>query len=339
MMKYSLKSKDRESGVALIAVLVMLSTVSLLVMSMAAYSQLASFGIRTDADILRSRYRAEGALNRVMWLLAADNHVYNTTDLSSFDYSEFEEERYLPDGRMHEMDYHGTTVRYRIENGQGGVPIDQNISTALNYLIGQRSTDDEELRDARDIFIDRVNDYIDTDDQPGENEGMEYEDYEEFDEDTQLPRDDVMQFREELWYIPDAVKFFPPDRHGRMSWVNPLGMGGNMRNYKPDLFQAGYSLLTNYANLSHEDAMETIHTIKSYKLDAEPTMLSETFDPTLLASLRNRFTIANSGCYRVTIENAAGGTAPSVRMDATFFDPGIETGEDVVILFYDWLIY
>ena len=44
---------DRESGVALVAVLAMLMTVSMLVMSMTVYSQLAGYGIRTDAEMLR----------------------------------------------------------------------------------------------------------------------------------------------------------------------------------------------------------------------------------------------------------------------------------------------
>jgi hypothetical protein len=117
--------------------------------------------------------------------------------------------------------------------------------------------------------------------------------------------------------------------------VNPLGMNSS-RNAKPDLFQANYSLLTNYSNLSHEDAMETLRVVKEYK--RSPSILSEAFDPLLLANLRNYYTISNTGCYRITIENAAGGK-PSVKMDATLFDPGIEVDSSFTIPFYDWLVY
>ncbi|MBE6367298.1 MAG: hypothetical protein E7052_05245 [Lentisphaerae bacterium] len=327
--------QEPESGVALISVLVLLSSVSLMVLSMVAYSQLAGYGIRNDANVLRSRYVAEGAMNRVIWTLAADNYVYNTGDLSNFDYDEFEEERFIPDGRLREMDYHGIKVKYRIENGAGGLSIDGNVDNALNYLTRVRSVNEEDLNEALTIFRTRFTDYTDSNDTAGVD-GMERTEYEELDADTRLPRDAALQFREELWFIPDGVKFFPPDCNGRLSWINPLGMGGSRRN-RPDLLQANYALLTNYANLSHEDAMETLRIIKSFK--KTPVILSEEFDPLLLASLRNYFSITNSGCYRVTIENAADDNAASVRMDATFNDPGIESNSDKQITFYDWLIY
>lgn len=326
---------DQESGVALIAVLALLSSVSLLVMSMVVYSQLSSYGIRIDSDLLRSRYVAEGALNRIIFLLAADNNEYNTGDLSNFDYSEFEEERFLPDGRDRELDYYGTPVKYRIFNGAGGVSVDGNINDALTRLTRMRAADEETLSDAVNIFRTRFNDYIDQDDLPGE-EGMETEDYAESEENTQLPRNNSLQYREELWFIPDGSKFFPPDRYGRMTLVNPLGMGSR-RNSKPDLFQANYALLTNYANLSHEDALETLKTLKSYRRN--PVVLAEELDPLLLQNLKNYFSITNSGCYRVVIENASGKRNGSVRLDAVFFNPGITADSNKSVLFYDWLIY
>jgi len=326
--------KNSESGVALVAVLAMLMTVSLLVMSMVVYSQLAGYGIRNDAEMLRSRYVAEGAMNRIIWLIAADNNVYNTTDMVDFDYNEYEEERFLPDGRVRELDYYGTIVKYRIENGMGGISIDNGINNAMTQLTRIRSVDDEDFSEAITVFKNRYGDYTDPDDSINVD-GMEENEYEELEENTLLPRNAALKYREELWYIPDGIKFFPPDRNGRMTMINPLGMGSR-RNAKPDLFQANYSLLTNYSNLSHEDAMETLRVVKEYK--RSPSILSEAFDPLLLANLRNYYTISNTGCYRITIENAAGGK-PSVKMDATLFDPGIEVDSAFTIPFYDWLVY
>ena len=328
--------EERESGVALVAVLALLSSVSLLVMSMVVYSQLSTYGIRNDTDALRSRYVAEGALNRIIFLLAADNNEYRTSSLENFDYSEYEEERFIPDGRLRELDYYGTIVKYRIENGAGGISVTgSNINTALNNLTRIRQTNEEDLSEAVTIFRTRFNDYVDSNDMVGED-GMEAEEYEELEENTPLPRNKSLQFREELYYIPDGIKFFPADRNGRMTLINPLTISGNRRS-RPDLLQANYALLTNYANLSHEDAMETLKTIKSFK--QEPAILAEEFDPLLLQTLKNYFSITNSGCYRVTIENAAGGNAGSVRMDATFNDPGITGREGKTVTFLDWLIY
>jgi|GEM_PF-563315 len=325
-----------EDGVALIAVLALLSSVSLLVMSMVVYSQLSTYGIRNDTDALRSRYVAEGAMNRIIFLLAADNNEYRTTSLENFDYSEYEEERFIPDGRLRELDYYGTMVKYRIENGAGGISITpNNINTALNNLTRVRQSNEEDLSEAATIFRTRFSDYVDSNDLVGED-GMENEEYSEAEENSPLPRNNTLQFREELYYIPDGIKFFPLDRNGRMTLINPLTISSNRRS-KPDLFQANFALLTNYANLSNEDALETLKTIKSYK--QESFILSEEFDPLLLQNLRNYFSITNSGCYRVTIENAAGGNAGSVRMDATFNNPGITGSEGKTITFLDWLIY
>ena len=174
---------DSESGVALVAVLVMLSTVSLLVMSMVAYSNLASYGIRNDSDVLRSRYIAEGAMNRIIWLLAADNNEYKTNDMLSFDYSEYDEERFIPDGRPRELDYYGTAVKYRVENGMGGLSIDGNIRTALNNLTRVRASNEEDLSDNIMIFNTRYADYTDTNDLVGED-GMEIEEYQELEEEV-----------------------------------------------------------------------------------------------------------------------------------------------------------
>lgn len=336
MKKYSADKFDRESGVALVAVLVMLSTVSLLVMSMCVYSQLAGYGIRNDADVLRSRYVAEGAMNRVIWLIAADNNENNTRDLLNFDYKEYEDERFIPDGRVRELDYYGTLVKYRIENGMGGLSIERNVSSALNNLTRSRAANEEDLSEAVTIFNTRYTDYTDTNDLPGED-GMESEDYQEIAEEVKLPRNKPLQYREELWYIPEGGKFFPPDANGRMTMINPLGMG-SVRNQKPDLLQANYALLTNYANLSHDDALETLKTIKKFKRSIEPDILAEEFDPLLLATLQRYFACENSGYYRITIENASSGSSGSVRMDATYRDPGI-SNQNGTVNFFDWLIY
>ncbi len=339
--RYDRNEFNGESGVALIAVLVMLTTVSLLVMSMVAYSQLSSFGIRNDTGVLRSRYVAEGALNRITWLLAADSNQYNTSDLLNFDYSEYEEERFIADGRPRELDYYGVKVKYRIENGMGGISIDNGVRSAVNNLTRTRAANEEDLSEAITIFNNRYTDYTDSNDMIAQD-GMEEEEYQELEEDVKLPRNSRLQFREELWFIPDGIKFFPPDRNGRLSWINPLYMqSSNNRNrrnnQKPDLFQANYALLSNYANLSHENAMETLHTIKKYKNSAEPFILADELDALLVGTLRNYFSTTNSGCYRITIENAAGDASSSARMDATFFNPGIRN--DSGITYYDWLIY
>ena len=67
---------NRESGIALIAVLCTVLVVSLLVASAVAISQYAAFETATFSGISRSFYIAEGAATRIRWLLMADRKKY-----------------------------------------------------------------------------------------------------------------------------------------------------------------------------------------------------------------------------------------------------------------------
>ena len=154
-----------DRGAALIAVLVLLMAVSLLAMSMAALSQLATLGTRGDADRLRSAYLAEGALNRAVWLLGADRALYGETDPGNVDYGEFDEERFLADGADREMDYYGVTVRYRILPGAGGVDVTgTDAAAALNRLLSVKAASDGDLAEEQTRFTARVQDYADSND-------------------------------------------------------------------------------------------------------------------------------------------------------------------------------
>ncbi len=325
-----------ESGAALIAVLALLVTVSLLVMGMAAMSQLANLGTRGDADRMRSGYVAEGALNRIIWLMAADLSLNGTIDPVDFDYSQ--DERFLPDGIDRELDYYGIPVKYRILPGAGGLALNNgNLNNALNQLTSVRAANDDDIYDAQTRLLTRYQDYIDADDLVG-TDGMEAEDYESADM-APLPRNGALQYREELWWLPDGARFFPPDRDGRLTLLNPLTLSLNPRGRSlPSLYTANYALLTNYAGLSSDDARDALAVLKNFRTGRE--LLSDSFDALLWQTLRQLFTTADTGYYRVTIENAAP-DAPggSVRLDAIFSNPGIEAEDGKIIDFYEWMRY
>ena len=323
-----------DSGAALIAVLALLLTVSLLAMAMASLSQLAALGTRGDADRLRSGYIAEGALNRVLWYLAADQALYGSTDPADVDYAEYEEDRYLADGVDHELDYYGTPVRYRILPGAGGVTVSGgDVNTALNQLLGVKSTGDEAVSEAVTRFAARFRDYVDSDDLLTDD-GMEENDYEESDQ-APLPRNSALQYREELWWLPDGARFFPPDRDGRLTLVNPLTLPVR-RNARPSLYTANYALLTNLGNLDSDDARGFLKKRREFRTGREA--LSELADPLLWQNLRNSFATSSDGLYRIVIEEAMPeNEAGSLRLDAVTATPSLSAGSD--ILFYDWMRY
>jgi len=322
-----------DRGAALIAVLVLLMTVSLLAMSMAALSQLATLGTRGDADRLRSAYLAEGALNRAIWLTAADRVLYGATNPANVAYEDFDDERFLADGVDREMDYYGVTVRYRILPGAGGVTVTgSSAADALNQLLSVKTASDGDLAEDVRRFSAKVQDYADSNDLLTED-GMEEGDYEEQGM-RPLPRNNNIQYREELWWIPDAVRFFPPDRDGRLTLVNPLTLPSTVRQVS--LYTANYALLTNYGNLESDDAREVLRTLKEFRRTREP--LSETLDPLLWSNLTSRFTTQDNGIFRIVIENALpDSVGGSYRLDATLALPDLRAGGTVT--YYDWMRY
>ena len=55
---------------------------------------------------------------------------------------------------------------------------------------------------------------------------------------------------------------------------------------------------------------------------------------------REPFSILTEGLFKlVNIQSNIFGGKPSVKMDATLFDPGIEVDSAFTIPFYDWLVY
>ena len=105
-----------ERGVALISVLVMLLTASLLVALVISSSKIAAFSTTGQLARQRSRYLMEGAGNRVQWLLATEYTSSESVDFRSFNYSDYDYERYLPDGREHVIDYHGTMIKFSLRD-------------------------------------------------------------------------------------------------------------------------------------------------------------------------------------------------------------------------------
>ena len=149
-----------------------------------------------------------------------------------------------------------------------------------------------------------------------------------------LPRNNNIQYREELWWIPDAARFFPPDRDGRLTLVDPMTLPSGTR--QPSLYTANYALLTNHGNLESDDAREVLRTLKEFRKTREP--LSDQLDPLLWSNLTSRFTTADNGIFRIVIEDAMpGSVGGSYRLDAILPLPDLQAGGEIT--YYDWMRY
>ena len=145
-------SSGREDGVALVSVLCLLTTAGLLVSALVAVSRISTLNVASFTDLMRSSYVAEGAANRIRYLIEADRHVFGDQDAQNIDFDEYEYDRYVADGSEHEIDYYGTPVKFTITNAISGYVI--NSAADLDALATNR-TDETLVTDAIDIFKDR----------------------------------------------------------------------------------------------------------------------------------------------------------------------------------------
>ena len=332
-----MKRDSGERGSALLAVLVLIFTGGLITALMMAIGSAGSLEVASHVEQQRSMFVAEGAAQRVQWLLAADRYLHSSETLGETDYDEYDYERFLPDGVPHVMDCGGQQVKVVVEDARQGRRMDgTQFSTSLNLLkVGM--DDDEEFFDLVDQVREKISDYVDTDEDAG-TDGMESDDYEALGM-KPLPRNGALQFREELLYIPGFRELFPPDRDGLLSSVrlitpeNTVTITGN-----PSLLTATRQEIMNFCNVDDEDELESImEAIREWKEERVP--LSESsLDPLLLARL-NSLSRRSSDIYTVKISAPGNDRKPFKRLIFTVQAAPVAGPSDKTIRYLQWMYY
>lgn len=328
-----MNSDCRQSGSALIAVLCLIFTAGMLITAVAAMSQYNTVSLAAHTALQRSFYINEGCASRIQWLIEADRTLYATAILGDMDYSDYAEDRYLADGVIHQLDYYGTPVEFVIYDAASGYDFSaQNYLNSLEWMkVGFER--DTEWTDRLTQFGNRIGDYIDSDDDLAVD-GMEYGEYEELGREP-LPRNAAIQFREELFYLPDAVELLPPDSDGRLTLYrlippeNTSDLSGT-----PSLFSASPLLLMNYCNLTEEEAGKVMEALELWR--RERIQLSDQLDTLLLNSL-NSLSRQESGSYTVVIRPPQGSKWPSRRLVFSFTASGIGGPADGTMHYLEWL--
>ncbi len=328
-----MKAHGDERGGALLAALTLLATAGLLTVGMAVLSQLHRSEVAQAVQSGRSRYVAEGALNRIRWLIEADRELYPDAVPGEVDYGDYDFDRYLADGVLHQLDYYGTPVEFTITDAATGLALASGDTDELGYLAYSRTTESS-LSDAIAIFQTRIGDYLDSDDTVGVD-GLELTDYEALGLEP-LPRNAAMEYREELLWIPEAAKFLPLDEYGRLTSVQPVaaaayGSGDGL----PNIFTAGYTLLWTYGGLEKDEAARVLAALEVWR--RERTSLEDQLDGELLIKLEQSFGFNESGLYTVTITRAAGEGEATTRLSATFGAEGVGAPSSGAATYYEWL--
>ena len=333
----NIRHSKSESGSALVAVLCLIFTAGILTTATVAIAKTGAFDVHSHLEMQRSIYIAEGAANRVQWLIAADRYSFPGEVLGYTDYAEYDFDRYVADGVIHKMDYYGTKLQFTINDALSGMDFTgTNYRNALTRLSSAFITDTDWGERITKLRA-KLDDYTDSDDNVSE-EGMEKSEYEEIYA-APLPRNGAMQFREELLYIDGFRELIPLDKHGRLTRVRlipPANSADERRASRPSLFTADLMTLRTYGNLTDEEAQEVLEALNEWKVNR--TLLEDSLDPLLLESLSN-FSGQESGYYNIVIEPDSSHPRPFRRLAQSFEGYSIGGPTNQVLRYLEWMLF
>ena len=309
----STKQNNKESGIALIAVLCMILVVSILAASAVAMSQYASFESSTFSGFTRSFYVAEGAAARIRWLLMADRRKHSNRNLDSASEDLDESERYLADNVVHNVNYYGCPISFQIEDMMSGIDISgASPDTDLNGLFKQDPTQPIDPEFAK--FCAKFHDYADRNDLLSVN-GMERGGYQQKDL-YNLPRNNKLQFAQEIMYVPGFDDYFSIDKYGRIPMfrlIPPEKM--SKTRGRPNLFAAPPELIKSKCKLTDREMEQVTEALKKWKVENTP--LTDSLEPGLKTKLTTYFSTMESGFYTLVI-NTYSKSSPGTTLICSF---------------------
>ena len=304
----------QESGIALIAVLCMVLVVSILVASSVAISQYAALETSTFSGFSRSFYIAEGAAARAYWLLMADRREHTNRTLMPQKGDIVDEERYIANSMVHNLDYYGRKVSFHIEDAIGGIDIsgispESNLTSLYSNRLSGKKEQEEFAK-----FCAKLHDYADGDDLLGIN-GMEKNGYQQ-DELYNLPRNSKLQFTQEIMHIPDFAEYFNIDKYGRVPMFRLIPPENLPKvNGRASLFASPLALIRNKCKLSDIETEQVATALKKWRTENIP--LTDSLEPGLQNRLLLYFSTVESGYYTLVV-NTAGENQPGTTLICSF---------------------
>lgn len=304
-------ASSTESGSALVITLCILVLVALLAASAVTISQLSLMNSRTLAERTTSSYIAENALSNTIWSIMKDRAKFTSRTLGELKYEELEEERFMADGTERSFEDEDSFVTYSINDAVSGV--DASASSLQNALMATCFDDKGRQQQLMEI-VDLITDYTDADDFV-RLKGMEKVDYASAGL-SPLPRNDKLQYREELLLIPGIDEFVDIDEFGRLTFFNLVSPQGMPKlPATPGLFGSSIQTIASRCNLKKEDSEKVAAALNAWKKNKTP--LTESLDPSLLGALKSRFGMNESGFYTIIIKASSARGLPARTLIAT----------------------
>lgn len=320
-----------ENGSALIVVLALIALGTVLAASSAAITQRLRYRTASISQKTYSAYAAEGLAARLQWYILNDCRIYPVRELGVEDL-DTSKERFLADGTIHSIDYHGMQLRYRILDSASGIDI--SSSTARQNLESIEKIYDGDKLERFRAFMNKFEDYTDTNNLLRLN-GMEFDDYEVLGL-YPLPRNRFMEFKEEILFIPGATEFFFPDRDGRLSALRTIPPKNMSRlGRENSIFGASKEMIMAACSMTDEEAERVINARSDWFREGKS--MSTSLDTGVFTLLKNKFSFKESGFYSIEVDSAPSKDKVgkklfiSVRISGQISNPGIR--------YYEWLSY
>lgn len=239
---------DRQRGMALMLVLGVLATVLLMVAHLMTVAEVIAKEAKVAALRAEMRYQAEAAADTSFWMLLTDRRLFANRKLGQSleareAVSDFEP--WMVDRRAHAFDNDSCYVYLQAAE-------QAFIVTKPDTLKDNVDPDDQEKLDEISEFIDVLNDYTDRDDLK-KLYGKEVDDY-AADGFPTLPRNNAMQFREELYWLPNWQNCVV----GEVTVIPPRNINYVMGKNKPSFFSASEDYVKQVLDLGDNewDAIE-----------------------------------------------------------------------------------
>lgn len=282
--------KNSESGIALITMLGVMAIVTVLTASVVAISQTQRLKTATLVDTSIGIYSSESCANEAIWRI-----LHNKKATAKI---EVEEGHLQADGKLHEFEVNNRRFELRVFDLYSGISLNSLSQSHTLGFLNRHYKNQGIMLENLAIFKNSLNDYIDSDNIL-RNNSLEKAGYQQINL-TPLPRNGLMQYREELLWIPYSEDFITPDENGVLTMINPIT--NNYSNNPPHLLSSPMSLIKMKANLSDTEAEFT--TLALQKMRDEGLDFSSAFQGflSLKTKLQNEFSLTESGAYTIIVK-------------------------------------
>jgi len=286
-----------ERGAALIAVIGLLALAALLAASMVTLSQTSAASSATNCELGYGGYAAESALARIQWLLLYDKQRYPERSLDFKPETagvQKQEQRLRADGRSQQLTVGDCTVEFVILDAAGGFDVIA-VNPAVSFVFYEK---DSASREGFQALADQIQDYLDDDDFPRLH-GSESADYLKRGM-PGLPRNNACAYREEILWVPDAPKYFKPNKDGRMDIFRIIPPAGLPRMPPMQNFFSMPKELLKVIGFFSEEQLEKIIAARELWFK-EGTPIANSLPADILGILRSRFAFRESSFYTIIV--------------------------------------